>query len=46
MTNTERADALRLLYGQIDELITADEMAVYPVLEHLEDLINDLDPEG
>lgn len=43
MTNTERAAALRLLYAQIDELISADEMETYPVLQHLEDLIEDLE---
>ena len=43
MTDRERADRLHELYHQLDALITAEEMALYPFLEHLEDLITDLD---
>ncbi len=43
MTDKERAAKLYELYLQIDELITADEMEMYPMLTHLEDLIADLD---
>ena len=43
MTTTERVAAFQALYEQLDELITADEMDLYPVLGHLEDLITDLE---
>ena len=43
MTTTERVAALWAIYEQIDALITADEIETYPVLEHLGDLINDLE---
>lgn len=43
MTTTERVAALWQLYEQLDELITADEIQTYPVLEHLGDLIHDLE---
>jgi hypothetical protein len=43
MTTTERVEALHALYLQLDELITPDEIETYPVLEHLSDLINDLE---
>jgi hypothetical protein len=46
MTTTERVEALHRLYLQLDELITADEMETYPVLQHLEDLISDLEMEA
>ena len=42
MTTTERVAALWQLYEQLDALITADEIETYPVLEHLGDLIEDL----
>lgn len=45
MTNAERAVALYQLYLQLDELITADELEAYPFMEHLGDLINDLEEE-
>lgn len=45
MTDRERADQLQELYLKLDALITAEEMSTYPFLEHLEDLINDLDPQ-
>ena len=35
MTTTERVAALWALYEQMDELITADEIEVYPVLGRL-----------
>ena len=43
MTDAQRADRLQELYLQLDELITAEEMMTYPFLQHLEDLIADLD---
>jgi hypothetical protein len=46
MATTERVAALWALYEQLDELITANEIEAYPVLEHLGDLINDLELEG
>ena len=42
MTNAERADALWQLYEQLDALTSPDEIETYPFLEHLGDLINDL----
>ena len=45
MTNAERAVALYQLYLQLDELITAEELETYPFLEHLGDLISDLEEE-
>ena len=42
MTNAERAVVLYELYTKLDELITAEEMVAYPFLEHLADLIEDL----
>lgn len=42
MTTAERVAALWALYEAIDELVTPDEHATYPVLEHLGDLIEDL----
>ena len=43
MNTTERVAALWAIYEQIDALITPDEIELYPVLEHLGDLINDLE---
>lgn len=45
MTTTERVEALWQLYQQLDALITADEIETYPVLEHLGDLLEDLQEE-
>ena len=42
MTTTERVAALWALYEQLDALITPDEIETYPCLEHLGDLIEDL----
>lgn len=42
MTTAERVAALWQLYEQLDALITPDEIENYPVLEHLGDLIEDL----
>ena len=42
MTTTERVAALWQLYEQLDALITADEIELYPALQHLGDLIEDL----
>ena len=43
MHNTERVRLLWALYEQLDELIEPDEIELYPVLEHLGDLIGDLE---
>ena len=43
MTNAERAVVLHELYLKLDELITAEEMEAYPFLDHLSDLIEDLE---
>jgi len=43
MTTTDRVAALYQLYLQLDELTTAEEMEAYPFLEHLADLIEDLE---
>ena len=45
MTTAERVAALWALYEQLDALITPDEIETYPCLEHLGDLINDLELE-
>ena len=42
MTTAERAAALWQLYEQLDALTSPDEIETYPFLEHLGDLINDL----
>ena len=42
MTNAERAAALWQLYEQLDALTSPDEIEAYPFLEHLGDLIEDL----
>lgn len=42
MTPAERVAAFWQLYEQLDALITPDEIETYPVLEHLGDLIEDL----
>ena len=42
MTTVERVAALWALYEQLDALITADEIVLYPALTHLGDLIEDL----
>ena len=43
MTNAERVVVLYELYTKLDELITAEEMETFPFLEHLADLIEDLE---
>ena len=43
MTDRQRAERLYQLYLQLDELTTAEEIEAYPFLEHLSDLIQDLD---
>lgn len=45
MDTRERVAALWQLYIELDALITADEIETYPVLEHLGDLIEDLELE-
>ena len=42
MTNAERAEALWQLYEQLDVLTSPDEIETYPFLQHLGDLIEDL----
>ncbi len=43
MTNTERVELLWQLYQQLDAVITPEEMETYPFMEHLADLISDLE---
>ncbi len=43
MDNAERVQRLWALYEQLDALIEPEEIEVYPVLEHLGDLISDLE---
>lgn len=45
MTTAERLAAFHQLYEQLDEITTADEMGMYPFLQHLGDLIEDLETE-
>lgn len=45
MNTRERVEALWALYQQLDALITPDELDTYPCLEHLGDLIHDLELE-
>jgi hypothetical protein len=42
MTTTDRVAALRALYSQLDAITTAEEDKLYPALQHLGDLIEDL----
>jgi hypothetical protein len=46
MNPTEKVAALQAIYEQIDNLMSADEMSLYPVLQHLEDWIADLELEA
>ena len=41
-----RIDRLYELYKQLDELVSADELLDYPFLDHLGDLIADLELEA
>ena len=43
MTDAQRAERLFELMNELDELMTAEEVDTYPVLDHLEDLIEDLE---
>jgi len=43
MTTAERVAAFHQLYEQLDAITTADEMGDYPFLQHLGDLIEDLE---
>jgi hypothetical protein len=45
MDTRDRVAALWQLYLQLDALITPEEIELYPALEHLGDLINDLEME-
>ena len=45
MTTAEKVAALQVLYSQLDELLTPEEFTTYQVLQHLEDLISDLELE-
>lgn len=42
LSAADRLAALWALYEQIDALITPDELETYPVLQHLGDLLEDL----
>ncbi len=42
MNTTERLAAIEALRHQLDLLLTLDEQALYPTLDHLDDLITDL----
>ena len=43
MTDTQRAEALAELATRLAELMTEDERDAYPALDHLTDLISDLE---
>jgi len=43
MTNTERVEAIARLAEQLAALTTAEERALFPFLEHLTDLIDELE---
>jgi hypothetical protein len=45
MTTAEKVAALQVIYAQLDELLTPEEFTAYPTLQHLEDLISDLELE-
>jgi hypothetical protein len=45
MNETDRLAVLRWIEAQLSALLTDDEQQTYPVLEHLQDLINDLEQE-
>ena len=42
MTPADRVQALWQLYEQLDAITLPEEIELYPFLEHLGDLINDL----
>ena len=46
MNTTDRVATLRQLYEQLDALITPEEDQLYPALQHLGDLIEDLQLES
>lgn len=46
MTTDQRVDRLWLLYQELDAIITPEELESYPFLEHLGDLIADLQGES
>ena len=43
MTNTERVEAIARLTAELALLTTAEERALFPFLEHLTDLIDELE---
>jgi hypothetical protein len=45
MNEADRLAVLRWIDAQLSALLTDEEQQIYPVLEHLGDLINDLDGE-
>jgi hypothetical protein len=45
MNETDRLAVLRWIDAQLSALLTDEEQQIYPVLEHLGDLINDLEEE-
>lgn len=45
MEPTDRLAVLRWIEAQLQALMTDDEQQTYPVLDHLQDLISDLEPD-
>jgi hypothetical protein len=45
MNEADRLAVLRWIDAQLSALLTDEEQQIYPVLEHLGDLISDLDGE-
>jgi hypothetical protein len=45
MNETDRLAVLQWIEAQLSALLTDDEQQTYPVLEHLQDLISDLEQE-
>ena len=43
MTQAERTERLQTIAAELAELLTGEELTLYTVLEHLNDLIEDLD---
>lgn len=46
LSGPDRLAALWAIYEQLDALITPDEMETYPALQHLGDLLEDLQQES
>lgn len=43
MNETDRLAVLQWIEAQLSALLTDEELRIYPVLEHLQDLISDLE---